>query len=103
MPAVHRVTDTVLSPNGTGKDCERPMEIAQDKGNGSNVFAENLLIVNQGIVVAPHNKPGCNTTDQDPLSTHSSTVFIGNRGIARIGDQYGDNIATKGSSTVFSS
>ncbi len=102
MPAVHRVSDTILSPDGKDTGCAHPMELTQIKGNDSNVFAENLLIVNQGIIVPPHNKPGCQLIDVAVLDKHSSTVFVGNKGIARIGDKYGDNIATKGSSTVFS-
>ncbi len=102
MPAVHRVSDTVLSPTGTGRDCQHPIELTQDAGNTSSVFAENLLIVNKGVKVIEHNAPGCQEKDKATLSTCSATVFIGNQGVARIGDQYADNVATKGSSTVFS-
>jgi type I restriction-modification system DNA methylase subunit len=65
-----------------------------------DIYANNILIVVQGNKVAPHNKSGC-SLDESTLSSFSSKVFIGNKGIGRIGDKYNDNVITQGSPTVF--
>jgi ribosomal protein L27 len=100
MPAISRKGDTVMSPDGVGRDCARPVETAVDEVNGNSVFANNILIVVQGNKIAPHNKGGCDP-DESVLSTFSPNVFIGNKNVGRIGDQYGDNTITQGSPNVF--
>jgi hypothetical protein len=100
MPAVARKDDSVLSPDGTGYKCRMPMKTNVDQVNSNKVYANNILIVVKGNRVALHNKSGC-IPDTSTLSSYSSTVFAGNMEIGRIGDTYGDNIITQGSSTVF--
>ena len=100
MPAVARKDDTVLSPDGTGYKCRMPMKTNVDQVNSNKVYANNILIVVQGNRVAAHNKSGC-IPDTSTLSSCSSKVFIGNKGIGRIGDEYSDNTITQGSPTVF--
>ncbi len=100
MPAISTKGDTVMSPDGTGRDCARPIETAVDECNSSNVFVNSKLVVVQGNKIAPHNKGGCDP-DESVLSTFSPNVFIGNRNLGRIGDQYGDNTITQGSPNVF--
>ena len=100
MPAVARKDDTVLSPDGSGYKCRMPLKTNVDEVNSDKVYANNILIVVQGNQVALHNKSGC-IPDTSTLSSYSSKVFAGNKGIGRIGDQYSDNIITQGSPTVF--
>ena len=100
MPAVSRKDDSVLSPDGAGYKCRMPLKTNVDEVNSNNVYANNILIVVQGNQVALHNKSGC-IPDTSTLSSFSSKVFAGNKGIGRIGDQYSDNIITQGSPTVF--
>lgn len=101
MPAVSVIGDTVMSPDGTGRDCQSAVETFVDEVNKNQVFVNNKLVVVAGNIVGPHNLSGCNEIDKSALSTHSSTVFIGGLGIGRIGDSYGNNIITKGSPNVF--
>ena len=100
MPAVSRKDDSVLSPDGSGYKCRMPLKTNVDEVNSNNVYANNILIVVQGNQVALHNKSGC-IPDTSTLSSFSSKVFAGNKGVGRIGDQYSDNIITQGSPTVF--
>ena len=100
MPSVSREGDTVLSPDGTGYQCGSPMETAVGEVNDKNVKANGVLIVVAGNKVAPHPKGGC-STDESALSSYSSTVKIGGKGVGRIGDVYGNNVITQGSPNVF--
>ena len=101
MPAVARQGDSVLSRDGTGRNCAQPMQTSVGEVNGNSVFANGILIVVQGNKVAPHPRGGCGP-DESTLSTFSSKVRIGGKGIGRIGDSYGGiNTITRGSSNVF--
>lgn len=101
MPAVSRQGDSVLSVDGTGYKCRAPMKTNVGEVNDKQVFANGILIVVQGNKVAPHPKSGCGP-DESVLTTFSSKVRIGGKGIGRIGDSYGGiNTITKGSSNVF--
>ena len=100
MPAVSRQGDSVLSPDGSGYKCRMPLKTNVDEVNSDKVYANNILIVVQGNQVALHNKSGC-IPDTSTLSSYSSRVFAGNKGVGRIGDQYSNNIITQGSPTVF--
>lgn len=100
MPAISRQGDKVLSPDGTGYKCRMPMQTSVGQVNSNKVYANGILIVVQGNQVAPHPKSGC-SPDTSTLSSYSSKVFIGNKGVGRIGDKYGDNTITQGSPTVF--
>ena len=100
MPAISRQGDSVLSPDGAGYKCRMPLKTSVGQVNSNEVYVNGILIVVQGNTVAPHPKSGC-TLDTSTLSSYSSTVFAGNKGIGRIGDQYSDNTITQGSPTVF--
>jgi hypothetical protein len=105
MASVARVGDTVLSVDGTGKDCKFPIETACGASIGNTkVFANTILIVVDGDPVAEHNTVGC-STDPSKLTTFSSKVRACGKGVGRIGDQYTapstSNTITQGSSTVF--
>ena len=99
MPAVTRAGDRVISPDGSGKKCRFPMRTSVGQVNSVNVYVNGILVPVSGNLVAPHPKSGC-SPDTSTLSG-SSKVFVGGQGIGRIGDKYGDNIVTKGSSNVF--
>ena len=99
MPAVTRAADRVISPDGSGKKCRFPMRTSVGQVNSVNVFVNKILVPVTGNLVAPHPKSGC-SPDTSTL-TGSSRVFVGGQGIGRLGDKYGDNIVTKGSSNVF--
>jgi len=101
MPAIARVGDKVLSPNGTGYHCTQPMETAVGEGNTHNVKLNGMLVVVEGCKVAPHPLPGCSTIDEQVLSTFSNTIKIGGLRVGRIGDMMGDNIIVQGSTNGF--
>jgi len=103
MPAIARKGDTVLSVDGTGYNCGSPMETSVDQVNPKNVKANGILIVVDGNKIAMHNKGGC-SPDESTLTSFSSTVKIGGKGVGRIGDQYASmssNTITQGSPNVF--
>ena len=100
MPSVARENDTVLSPDGRGKNCAFPLETTVGEVNNVNVRVNGLLVPVEGNMIAPHQKVGC-SLDTSVLTTYSSTVRIGGKRVGRIGDKYGNNIITKGSPTVF--
>jgi uncharacterized Zn-binding protein involved in type VI secretion len=101
MPAVARQGDSVLSRDGTGRNCAQPMQTSVGEVNTNRVFANGILIVVQGNKVAPHPRGGCGP-DESTLTTFSSKFRIGGKGVGRIGDSYaGINTITKGSSNVF--
>ena len=97
MPAISRQGDSVLSPDGSGYKCRMPLETSVGEVNSNSVYA---LIVVQGNQITPHNKSGC-SNDDSTLSSYSSKVFIGGKGVGRIGDAYGNNTITQGSPSVF--
>lgn len=99
MPAVTRSGDRVISPDGSGKKCRFPMRTTIGQVNSVSVFVNNILVPITGNLITAHPKSGC--SNDDSTLTGSSTVFAGGQGIGRLGDRYGDNIVTKGSSTVF--
>jgi hypothetical protein len=89
-----------MSPDGARRKCRSPMKTSVDEVNTVNVFANGILIVAAGDQIAAHPKAGC-SPDESTLSVNSTTVFIGNDGVGRIGDKYGNNTITQGSSNVF--
>lgn len=103
MPAAARAdgNDIVFSKTGLGKDCKFPNpNVVTGPGSGE-VYINGFKAVAQGDQVGSHAFSGCGP-DNSTLTTFSSTVFIGGKGVGRIGDEYGtDNIITRGSSNVF--
>ena len=100
MPAIARKDDLVNSPDGSGVNCASPVATSVDEVNDKKVRANGILIPVNGNAVAPHPLAGCGP-DTSTLSSYSSTVKIGGAGVGRIGDSYGNNIITAGSSNVF--
>jgi uncharacterized Zn-binding protein involved in type VI secretion len=105
MPSIARAGDTVLSPDGAGKNCAFPLQTTVGfapgvEVNDKLVRANRELIPVQGNKVTPHNRSGC-IIEEPPLTTFSTTVKIGGKGVGRIGDRYENNIITQGSKDVF--
>lgn len=100
MPAVSGFGDRVMSRDGSGKKCRWPRRTSVGEVNNKNVYVNGKLIVVAGNRVAPHPRAPC-VPDTSTLSSFSSSVRIGGRGIGRIGDEYGPNIITQGSQDVF--
>lgn len=95
-------SDTVLSPDGTGKKCRFPLTVSTGPATQSRVFADGILVAVIGDLVAPHPRINC-VPDVQTLSLASSRVFAMGKGVARIGDVYGDNVITSGSFRCFCS
>lgn len=103
MPAAARADggDKVFSKTGTGKDCKFPNPNVVTGAGSCEVYINGYKAVREGDQVGFHAFSGCGP-DNSTLTSFSSTVFIGGKGVGRIGDQYGsDNVITRGSSTVF--
>jgi uncharacterized Zn-binding protein involved in type VI secretion len=101
MPAIARSSgsDSVLSPDGTGYKCRVPMTTSTFTPGQSKVRAQGIFVVVSGDLVAPHPRSGC-VPDTSTLSSFSSKVRAAGKGVGRIGDRYGDNTITSGSSKV---
>jgi uncharacterized Zn-binding protein involved in type VI secretion len=101
MPAIARSsgTDGVMSPDGTGKKCRFPVKTRTGAPGQSKVRVEGVFVVIVGDPVAPHLKSGC-SPDTSSLGGGSSKVYAAGSPVGRIGDSYGDNIITSGSTKV---
>lgn len=100
MPAISREGDDILSPTGSGYKCNSPLQVNVYEVNGNSVYVNGLLVVNEGCLIEPHPVGGCGP-DTSVLDDCSTTVFIGGKGVGRIGDKYGDNVIIQGSPNVF--
>jgi hypothetical protein len=100
MAAIARKDDLVNSPDGSGINCASPVATSVDEVNDKKVRANGILIPVAGNKVAAHLLTGCGP-DESGLSTFSSTVRIGGKGVGRIGDVYGNNVIAAGSPNVF--
>ena len=105
MTAVARKDDEIQSPTGIGLFCLLPVKTKVDEVNSHLVFANSKLIPVKGNKIAAHDKKGC-SPDESLLDKVSPDVYIGNKQIGRVGDEYGTgtleaNVITKGSPNVF--
>ena len=101
-PVAHaNAQDSVFSPDGRGKNCRFPMDTVTGPTENNRVFADGLLVCHESDIITPHTRVGC-VTDEQTLNAVSTRVFVIGKGIGRIGDLYGDNVITSGSSRVFS-
>lgn len=102
MPSVARQGDKVASPNGFGNKCRFPGETSVGEGNSNGVYANGILITVLGSAITLHSLGPCPVQDTGVLVSASSKVFIGGKGVGRIGDEYtNSDIITQGSTTVF--
>ena len=102
MPAVARKdsTDTVASPDGTGKNCASPTTQSTDVGSG-DVFANGIGVVRAGDPMIGHPEAGDCATHAPGLSSYSSNVYANGKLIGRLGDEYSGHTITSGSPNVF--
>jgi len=93
MPSVVRINDS-----GSGHGCFPPR--ANDSGNPVNVYVNGRLAHCLGGHWLTHS---CGDSSHDGvLSGASTTVFVGGKGIARIGNPIScGSVAAVGSSNVF--
>lgn len=93
--------DKVLSKTGSGDDCKYPKNTTTGTDSSDKVFIQGFGAVVAGDRVGPHSKRDC-VPDTSVLTTYSSKVFVGGKGVGRIGDKYtDDNIIVSGSDKVF--
>ena len=109
--AVGTVCETSGAPNFTPIKFNFDTDTTQKSDAGSsNVFAEGTGVVRKDDAMKSHaNGDPCvaSAVNHAPtVSTHSSTVFVNGKEIARIGDKYNsesnqDHKITTGATTVF--
>ena len=105
MPAIARANgvDSVFSQTGFGRGCRAPMIPRPRTGPATytGVLVGGSPVVLEGDAVGSHPRVGC-SPDTSTLDKFSSTVFINNKKVGRIGDEYtSDNIITSGFEKVF--
>ena len=99
MPKVVRVGDSL----STGHGCTGTTTLDNSNQGVDNVYANNILISVEGADTVSHAfppDPPC-TPHTAELNTGSSTVFINNIKVGRIGDSADAGAMTTGSPTVF--
>ena len=106
MPAIARANgvDSVFSQTGFGRGCRAPMIPRPSTGPATytDVLVGGNPVVLEGDTVSPHPRLGCGGNDPSTLDKFSFTVFINNKRVGRIGDEYSpDNIITSGFEKVF--
>ena len=99
MPKVVRIGDSLT----TGHGCTGTTTLDNSNQGVDNVYANNILISVKGADTVSHAfppDPPC-TPHTAELNTGSSTVFINNIKVGRIGDSADAGAMTTGSPTVF--
>ena len=99
MPKVVRIGDSL----STGHGCTGTTTLDNSNQGVDNVYANNILISVKGADTVSHAfppDPPC-TPHTAELNTGSSTVFINNIKVGRIGDSADAGAMTTGSPTVF--
>jgi uncharacterized Zn-binding protein involved in type VI secretion len=96
MPAIARIGDSIA----TGHGCDGSTTLT---GPSGDVFANNIGIERQGDPTVSHRVSGrnCSNSHTAVVNAGSSTVFVNNKPIARIGDSADAGSITSGSPTVF--
>ena len=100
MPAVSRETDTV----STGHACDTITTLdGTNTGTASNVYMNGLSVCCVGDKTVVHNiKSGSSCVPHiEFIKNGSSSVFIGGKAVARIGDSCDAGVITSGSGNVF--
>jgi len=99
MPGVVRIGDEL----STGHGCSSNTTLSNSNQGVDNVYANNILISVEGADTVSHAfppDPPC-TPHVAQLNTGSSTVFINNIKVGRIGDSADAGAMSSGSTTVF--
>lgn len=94
MPAVCRIGDSDIT------HCSTPVRAE----GSSDVFCNGIAVSRQGDKNTPHLLPGSPCPAHTAaITTGSSTVFVNNKGLGRIGDAIsGCTAVAQGSTNVFS-
>ena len=99
MPKVVRIGDSL----STGHGCTGTTTLDNSNQGVDNVYANNILISVEGADTVSHAfppDPPC-TPHVAQLNTGSSTVFINNIKVGRIGDSADAGAMTTGSPNVY--
>ena len=99
MPGVTRKDDVTT----TGHGCSATTTVV---GPSENVFCNTRGVERKGDPAAPHTIPNSATPPvcvphSAVINVGSSTVFVNNKAIARVGDSADAGAITTGSSNVF--
>lgn len=100
MPAIARETDTV----STGHDCDTITTLdGGSTGNSSNVYIAGLGVCCVGDKTVVHNiRMGTSCVPHiEEVKSGSSTIFVGGKAVARIGDACDSGVIISGSGNVF--
>ena len=99
MPAIARNGD----PTTTGHGCDATTTVTGPTGAGANVFANNIAVECIGNPTSPHTiRAGRSCVPHSAvINAGSGTVFVGNIGVARVGDSTDGGAITAGSPNVF--
>lgn len=87
----------------TGHACTATSTLIGQTGISANVYVNSLAVVCMGDPTAVHTigtPPAC-IPHSSTVIGGSSTVFVGGKAIARIGDSVDSGTITEGSSDVF--
>lgn len=99
MPAIARDGDSFT----TGHGCTTTSTLIGQTGLNSKVYVNGLPVVCKGDPSQVHtigNPPAC-TPHTATVSVGSATVFVGGKGVARVGDPIDSGSITEGSDDVF--
>ena len=99
MPAVARLND----PTTTGHGCDGTTTVVGPTGASAKVYADGKPVECKGNPTAAHTIPaGAICVPHDAvINVGSSTVFVGGKQLARVGDSTDGGSITSGSSSVF--
>ena len=99
MPAVARQGD----PTTTGHGCDSTSTITGPTGASAKVSVNGIAVECQGDPVAPHTIPsGRNCVAHSAvINAGLSTVKVGGKSLARVGDSTDGGAITAGSPNVF--
>jgi uncharacterized Zn-binding protein involved in type VI secretion len=99
MPAIARDGD----PTTTGHGCDTTSTVTGPTGASAKVYVNNIPVECKGNPVAPHtiNSGDSCIPHSAVINEGSSTVFVNNIEIARVGDSTDAGLITAGSPDTF--
>jgi len=100
MPAISRGGDSV----STGHGCDAVTTLdSNNTGLSSNVYMNGIPVCCVGDKTIIHTIPGGSSCVPHIayINSGSSTVFVGGKGVARIGDSCDSGVIISGSGNIF--
>lgn len=99
MPAVARQGD----PTTTGHGCDSTSTVTGPTGASAKVYVNGIAVECQGDPVAPHTIPSGRScvAHSAVINAGLSTVKVGGKSLARVGDSTDGGAITAGSPNVF--